>query len=151
MKGGNREITTLEQRLERKLLDIEGRVKTDFEEMLKVSTELATEVETFDKNKIDFETSLNTIENIQGAIMKKIPEIIQKETDMERELDETITNLCDSMNEKLLFFESRLALIEKKSNNSDTIITINCNVCGKFFRNSATLERHCQSKHNADK
>ena len=151
MKGDNSDLTKFEQKLETQLLKFDQREKFDFEELVKLSTDVATQIENVHDSNTHCESRLKTFEMIQKAIMNEVKELIQKQHDLEKEFDLTVSKVCDTMNEKLAASESRLALMEMKCSSSeiceDTPMTSSCSVCGKIFRDLNCLEAHFHAQH----
>lgn len=109
-----------EEKLEHERLKFDQRERFDFEDLLRLSREVASQVETVDNSNSDFECSLKTFEKMQLAIMNEVMEITEKLYGVEMEFDLTVKRVSERMNEKLADTESKLSLMDMKSTSSDS-------------------------------
>ena len=141
------DMTKFEETLNNEIQKVEKKVKFEFEQLLTVSQKLAEKVESFENSKINFESSIKTIENTQVFIKEQIIQIEERQKHLQTEFDCALEKYRNYMNVKLSYTESRLELLSVPCENTSAF----CPKCSKFFKTSELLENHCAAIHKAER
>ena len=152
MKGAKNDESDFVTRLENQLSSLEKRGNSESEQLIKLSREVARQVENLDDRTLHLQSRLETVKKLQVGIMNKVMEVIQKQNEEEEAFNLFLNKTWETMNGKIAASESKLAAMHvKREASGETPRTFKCKECGKFFRKSKDVETHIVSKHKLNR